>query len=139
MRILPIFIIWAFVFFLLPKLLGSKKRPKQDEIPIEQKPNAENDGLSRTNKDFWRNWGREETPMQTEPMVSENMQSEPMPSAMLKSEQQVASVETPNTSDWVEKPNAWRGKLSRNAIRRGLIMKEVLGQPRALNPYGKDV
>jgi hypothetical protein len=139
MKILPIFIIWALVFFLLPKLLGSKKRSKQEEIPTAQKPTAENDGLSSTNKEFWRNWGREATPMQAENQTSENMQSEPMPSTMLKHEPQAVSVEKANTSDWVEKPNVWRGKISRSAIRRGLIMKEVLGQPRALRPYGKDV
>jgi len=139
MRILPIFIIWAFVFFLLPKLLGSKKRPRQEETPNEQNPTAENDGLSRTNKEFWRNWGREETPMQAEKMSSETIQSEPIPSTMVKYERQAAPVEKINTSDWVEKPNVWRGKITRDTIRRGLIMKEVLGQPRALNPYGKDV
>lgn len=139
MRILPIFIIWAFVFFLLPKLLGSKKRPRQAEAPNEQNTTTENDEISRTNKEFWRNWGREETPMQAEKMTSENMQAEPMPSTMVKYEHQAAPVEKANTSDWVEKPNAWRGKISRDAIRQGFIMKEVLGQPRALNPYGKDV
>ncbi len=139
MRILPIFIIWAFVIFLLPKLLGSKKQPRQEEIPNEQNQTTENDGLARTNKEFWRNWGREEAPMQAEKMLSEDMKAEPMPSTMVKYEHQAAPIAKANTSDWVEKPNAWRGKISRDAIRRGLIMKEVLGQPRALNPYGKDV
>jgi hypothetical protein len=139
MRILPIFIIWAFVFFLLPKLLGSKKQQKQEGTPNEQNPTTENNELSRTNKDFWRNWGSEEIPMQAEETIPENIQAEPMPSTMVKYENQAAPVEKADTNDLIVKPNAWRGKVSRDAIRRGLIMKEVLGQPRALNPYGKDV
>jgi hypothetical protein len=139
MRILPIFIIWAFVFFMLPKLMGNKKRSKQDEVPAPQNQPAENEGLSRTNKEFWRTWGREEDQVKENSMKQESTAQEEIPVAHTKSAGAAQAIIQREALEWKAGTNAWRGKLSRSTIRRGLIMKEVLGQPRALKPYGKDV
>jgi len=143
MKILPIFILWAFLFFLLPKLMGSKKKSTQEDLPNAQQNVPENTQgntqAPNANMDFWRTWGLEAEPTIVEPMKSEKMEPELRPTTVLKHEHETVSVQEANTSDWVEKPNAWRGKISGKDIKRGLIMKEILGAPRAFNPYGKDV
>ena len=139
MRILPVLIIWAFVIFLLPKLLGSKKRSKQEKLPTAPAQEPGNTTDTASNKDFWRNWGIEEPPMQAENMTPKNIQSEPMSDNRLKHGRRSALAENVDALPWEEKPNAWNGKITKKAIKRGLIMKEVLGPPRALKPYGKDV
>ncbi len=143
MKILPIFILWAFLFFLLPKLMGSKKKSMQGDSTNAQQNIPENvpgnTQAPNANMDFWRTWGIEAEPTIVEPMKSEKMESETRPTTVLKHEHEIVSVQEVNTSDWVEKPNAWRGKISGKDIKRGPIMKEILGAPRAFKPYGNDV
>lgn len=145
MRILPIFIIWAFVFFLLPKMMGNKKRSKKEDASGRQQNipgSTENDvSIPDANMDFWRTWGVKK-PTMAEPVTTETMETmetKPVTPVILEHEQQTASVEEVNNSAFLEKTNAWHGKMAGKNIRRGLIMKEVLGAPRAFNPYDKDV
>ena len=136
---LPIIVIWAFVFLLLPKLMGNKKRSRQEKLPNEQSQVSLPSAEVNSSADFWRNWGIEEPPMQAENMTPKNIQSEPMSNNRLKHGRRSALAENVDALPWEEKPNVWNGKITKKAIKRGLIMKEVLGPPRALKPYGKDV
>ena len=139
MEMLPIIVIWAFVFLLLPKLMGNKKRSRQEKLPNEQSQVSLPSPEANSSTDFWRNWGIQEPPMQAENMTPKNIQSEPRSDNRLKHGRRSALAENVDALPWEEKPNAWNGKITKKAIKRGLIMKEVLGPPRALKPYGKDV
>lgn len=77
-------------------------------------------------------------PMNSEDMTAEDMEAEPLVAEQLVDPDQVEDLSSgviPEPMHVNRTYNSWTGKISRKEIKRGFIMAQVLGKPRALDPY----
>ena len=138
----------------MPKIFGNKKPDQPYEYPDEQRDKTEAQ-VPNEDERPWYTWGlpEEEKEMQPEPKVEPKVEPNSVFMEQLKkSKQKVTvvgrdrafsgrdmadnlSVKTPhyNTKSKVA------AGLKLRDIRRGVIMAEVLGKPRALKPYSDKV
>ena len=128
-------IVWGLFIFVLPNIFGKKnKKDKPYEYPDEK---IENSSPAKTKESDspWLTWGLPEPKQkQTEVQVKEeiNPASEYM-SALKRIRQDNPTQKTAAAA--VVKNVGPKKRLTRDDLKRGVIMAEVLGKPRALNPY----
>ena len=128
-------IVWGFFIFVLPNIFGKKnKKDKPYEYP-DEKIEKSSPAKTKESDSPWLTWGLPEPKQkQTEVQVKEeiNPASEYM-SALKRIKKQKQAQQS--TAVVVVKNVRPKKRLTRDDLKRGVIMAEVLGKPRALNPY----
>lgn len=128
-------IVWGLFIFVLPNVFGKKnKKDKPYEYP-DEKIETSSTAKTEENDSPWLTWGLPEPKLQeTEAKLKEEITpvSEYMSALKrIKQEKQVQQFPTAAAAKIVRP----KKRLTRHDLRRGVIMTEVLGKPRALNPY----
>ncbi|HIU63464.1 MAG TPA: hypothetical protein IAB06_00270 [Candidatus Avacidaminococcus intestinavium] len=131
-----IVIVWVIVSFVLPKIFGAKKPQKPYEYPDETSENQEAKNQDIETEAPWYTWGLpEEAEPQAEELPLKQPENVAMPAkALLKRVKPAASISA-NKERTVIFTEKTKKPLNKQDLKRGLIMAELLGKPRSLNPY----
>ncbi|MDD4084137.1 MAG: hypothetical protein GX084_05715 [Acholeplasmataceae bacterium] len=130
---ISVLLFWGFIMFILPRMLRRQEKKKTPpEQPREYPPQntrPAKPGAGQKAEDFWLTWGLperepEEGPMLAAPTAVQAEQVKSRVSLKNKAKPQIVS----------EKKRA-ETALSRAELRRGILLAEILGKPRALKPY----
>ena len=126
-------IVWGLFIFVLPNIFGKKnKKDKPYEYPDEKVDTAAT-AKTKNSESPWLTWGLPEKKQQEPEMQKEVTTTSEYMSA-LKRIRQEKPVQQP-AAPFAVKDVRPKKRLTCNDLRRGVIMAEVLGKPRALNPY----
>lgn len=141
---MDIMVLWG-ILMLFSRFWGSKKPPRSQEEPTKASETLE---TTPANDEFkvgdidWSTWGLPEEAEQ----IQKSTKVFKKPKIINEVAQKVITEPSPKVATTIskrikleEKYNPWRGKLSKKDARKGLIMAEVFGKPRALNPYEHDI
>lgn len=130
-------IAWGLFIFVLPNVFGKKnKKDKPYEYP-DEKTETSSPVKTKENESPWLTWGLPEPKLQEKEIklkeeakeVSEYM------SALKRIKQEKPREQSAPAS--VVKNVRPKKRLTYQDLRRGIILAEVLGKPRALNPYNE--
>lgn len=130
-------IAWGLFIFVLPNVFGKKnKKDKPYEYP-DEKTETSSPVKTKENESPWLTWGLPEPKLQEKEIklkeeakeVSEYM------SALKRIKQEKPREQSAAAS--VVKNVRPKKRLTYQDLRRGIILAEVLGKPRALNPYNE--
>ena len=128
-------IVWGLFIFVLPNIFGKKnKKDKTYKYP-DEKTETTTPAKAKNADSPWLTWGLPEPKRpETEAQVKEEITpaSEYM-SALKRIRQENPTQKTAAAA--VVKNVRPKKRLTREDLKRGFIMTEVLGKPRALNPY----
>ena len=128
-------IVWGLFIFVLPNIFGKKnKKDKPYQYP-DEKIETPSSAKTKDNESPWLAWGLPEPSQQEiEMQVKEEITPVSEYMSALKRIRQEKPVQQ-TVAATVAKNVPTKRRLTRDDLRRGVIMAEVLGKPRALNPY----
>ncbi len=128
-------IVWGLFIFVLPNIFGKKnKKDKPYQYP-DEKIETPSSAKTKDNESPWLTWGLPEPSQQEiEMQVKEEITPVSEYMSALKRIRQEKPVQH-TVAATVAKNVPTKRRLTRDDLRRGVIMAEVLGKPRALNPY----
>ena len=124
-------IIWGLIFFVLPRMFGKKnKKTKPYNYPDENMNNVE---VEKTQDDAnpWLTWGLP----QEEPLDVAKPVAVPVVEKSVLKQNRSERLTQQNVITAAMKNDKPKKKFSHDEIRRGIVLAEILGKPRALKPY----
>ena len=128
-------IVWGLFIFVLPNIFGKKnKKDKTYKYP-DEKTETTTPAKAKNTDSPWLTWG---LPEPKRPEAEAQVQAEITPASEYMSALKRIRQENPaqqKAAAAVVKSVRLRKHVTRDDLRRGVIMAEVLGKPRALNPY----
>ncbi|MEG2342860.1 MAG: hypothetical protein RSA61_03005 [Acidaminococcaceae bacterium] len=118
-----ILILWFLLVFVVPRMLKTKQRPESSDEAILAN---ENEPTTKA-EDFWKKWGLEDyAPKEAD--TEEVIITPVLPEV----------VDVPAELVVPSSPKKPRLQFGKTHLRQGMIMAEVFGKPRALNPYQEE-
>ena len=128
-------IVWGLFIFVLPNIFGKKnKKDKTYKYPDEETENTTPAKAKQTDSP-WLTWG---LPEPKRPETVAQVQEEVKPASEYMSALKRIRQENPaqqTAAAAVVKNVQPKKRLTREDLKHSVIMAEVLGKPRSLNPY----
>ncbi|MGL5207496.1 MAG: hypothetical protein ACRC8T_08320 [Acidaminococcaceae bacterium] len=130
-------IVWGLFIFVLPNVFGKKnKKDKPYEYP-DEKTETSSPVKTKENESPWLTWGLPEPKLQEKEIkVKEEAKEVSEYMSALKRIKQEKPREQSAVASVVKNVRP-KKRLTYQDLRRGIILAEVLGKPRALNPYNE--
>ena len=128
-------IVWGLFIFVLPNIFGKKNKKNKPYQYPDEKIDTSTSAKPNNTDSPWLTWG---LPEPKRPEAEAQVQEEITPASEYMSALKRIRQENPaqqKAAAAVVKNVRPRKHVTRDDLRRGVIMAEVLGKPRALNPY----
>ena len=128
-------IVWGLFIFLFLNIFGKKNNKNKLYQYPDEKIDTSTSAKPNNTDSPWLTWGLPEPKLQeTEAQAKEEITATSDYMSALKRSRQVKPVQQTAAAAVVKNVGP-KKRLTREDLKRGFIMTEVLGKPRALNPY----